>query len=52
MSEVEKPEPEMSTVLPTVADEVLNVAVGDVPAAMVKLADAESSPGVPTMVRV
>jgi hypothetical protein len=31
---------------------VLNVTLGDVPAAIVKLADAESSPGLPTAVMV
>ena len=52
MSDVEKPEPETSTVVPTAADEGLNVAVGDVPAAIVKLVDAESSPGLPCAVIV
>jgi len=49
---VEKPEPDTSTVLPTAADEVLNVALGDVLAAIVKLADAESPPGLPVTVIV
>jgi hypothetical protein len=52
VSEVENPEPDTSTVLPTAADEVLNVTVGDVPAVIVKLLDAESSPGLPTAVIV
>jgi hypothetical protein len=52
VSDVEKPEPDTSTVLPTAADEVLNVTVGVVPAAIVKLFDAESSPGLPTTVIV
>lgn len=52
MSAVEKPEPETSTVVPTAADEVLNVTVGVAPVAIVKLVDAESSPGLPTAVIV
>jgi hypothetical protein len=52
VSETESPEPEISTVLPTVADDVLNVAVGPVPVRTVKLAEAESLPGLPTTVIV
>jgi len=39
-------------VVPTAADEVLNVTLGDVVAVIVKLADAESPPGLPTTVTV
>lgn len=52
MSAVEKPEPETPTVVPIAADEVPNVMVGEVPATIVKLVNAESPPGLPTAVIV
>ena len=48
MSDVEKPEPETSTVLPTAANVRLNVTLGVVAAVIVKLAAAESLLGLPT----
>jgi hypothetical protein len=39
-------------VLPAIADEVLNVMLGEVPEPTVKLADAESPPGVPNALMV
>ena len=52
MSATEKPEPETSIVVPMVADDVLNVTLGDATPVSVKLADAESSPGLATAVIV
>jgi len=52
VSLVEKPEPETSTVVPAAADEVLSVMVGDVPPVIVRVWDAESSPGLPIAVIV
>ena len=48
VSAVEKPEPETTTVVPTAADEGDNVMVREDVPVIVKTADAESPPGLPT----
>ena len=52
VSDEEKPEPVMSTVAPAAADDAPNVMVGEDPAEIVKLLDAESPAGLPATVIV